>query len=162
MYNTPGKLGKLETEEEEVTFLSAIVKLWKAIFDYKNEATGREFWYIAEFHAVLGFIAFYFFSKSFDMISAKGADFMRGKLLLYFGLVIVFYLIASFIPWTALTVRRMNAVGKKGLLLFPVLLLFVAGIIVLFGCVGSVNAALNAVGTNAADSVSTLFFFGVS
>ena len=132
--------------DEEVTFLGAIVALWKKIFDYKSAATGREFWYIAEFHAVIGFISFYFFSKSFDMISAGGSDYMSGKLLLYFGLVFVFYLIASFIPWTALVVRRMNAIGKKGILLFLVLLCFVFGLIVLFGCVGSVNAALNTVG----------------
>lgn len=119
-------------EEKEVSFLEAIVLLWRNTFNYKDKAVGREFWYIVEFNLVLGFIDFYIFSKAFNMYSTDGAGSYNGTILEYIGWVIVFYLAASVVPQLSLIVRRIHTVGKRGILMYVLLAIGVGLLVILF------------------------------
>lgn len=119
--------------DEDVSFIQAIVLQWKKIFDYKSVAARREFWYVIEFNITLGFISFFMFSKSYDLFVDAQVDNSVGRLVLYLGMLVLIYLVFAQIPLASLIVRRINRDGKYGLfawivvgIVFIVLLFMVA------------------------------------
>lgn len=104
--------------EEKITFFGALGRMWARIFNYKDTATRKEYWFPVIFHvlvmaAACGLMwASYYFEQG-SLYYCLGAFALLG------------YLVFSVLPWLSLTIRRLRDAGKSG---WWTLLIFIVGV----------------------------------
>ena len=127
----------------KVNFFTAQLKLWAGIFNYKGKSTPKEYWFAFIFHVIFGFIGFINILSSFLFLLFANASAsyntreiaMAGHYItLVIGALIMLYVMLSFIPWIALTVRRLRDAGKSGWWTLLLLFFGFGQIILLFLC----------------------------
>ena len=99
--------------KRETSFSSSYSAFWKKIFDYKGTSSLREYWQPVGLHIGLCVLAVIFY-----VLSRNESEWFR----IPFWILTV-YLVISFVPFVALTVRRLRDTGMSGL--WALLLLFV-------------------------------------
>lgn len=127
----------------KVNFFTAQLKLWAGIFNYKGKSTPKEYWFAFIFHVILGFIGFInilssllflLFANAFASYNTREIAMAGHYITLVIGALILLYVMLSFIPWIALTVRRLRDAGKSGWWTLLLLFLGLGQIILLFLC----------------------------
>lgn len=124
--------------EEKITFFGALGRMWGRIFNYKDTATRKEYWFPFIFHFIIAALAAGLMFLSLTMESGN----------LYYCLgafALLGYLCFSVIPWISLTVRRLRDAGKSGWWTLLILVIGVGSLILLLLCT-SASAFYNAKG----------------
>ncbi len=94
-------------------FASSYISFWKRALEYKGLSTLREYWQPVGLNIGLAALAVFFY-----VLSLNGSGWAKIPFW-----VLTAYLIVSFVPFVALTVRRLRDTGMSGL--WALLLLFV-------------------------------------
>lgn len=127
----------------KVNFFTAQLKLWTGIFNYKGTSTPKEYWFAFIFHVILGFLGFLnlsasavwvLFANASPSYNTRDLAMKAHYVFLVIGAIILLYVMLSFIPWIALTVRRLRDAGKSGWWTLLLLFFGFGQIILLFLC----------------------------
>lgn len=126
--------------EEKITFFGALGRMWGRIFNYKDTASRREYWFPFIFHFIIAALAAGLMYLSFVVES--------GNLLFCLGaFALLGYLCFSVIPWISLTVRRLRDAGKSGWWTLLILVVGIGALILMLLCT-SASAIYNSTGNN--------------
>ena len=121
--------------ESKITFFGALGRMWGRIFNYKDTASRKEYWFPFIFHFIIACLAAGLLYLSFEMESGN----------LYYCLgafALMGYLCFSVIPWISLTVRRLRDAGKSGWWTLLVLVVGIGALILMLLCTAA-SAAYN-------------------
>lgn len=123
-----------EQRKDETGFFSAYGRMWKKGLNFKDTATPREYWFpvivnvlLSGLILLIGTIAYEEYSVPLEIVTW----------------VLFLYLIVSTVPFAALTVRRLRAVGRKGWWTVLLLLAGVGALVLLFLCLDSAASGYN-------------------
>ena len=107
--------------------INAIKNFFKGYVDFSGRSTRADYWWIWLANIILS-IPLY--SAYFNVISSEGSE---GAFLALGGLAIIYMIfgLALFLPWLALTVRRLRDAGFHWALIFVAFVPFVGSIALL-------------------------------
>ena len=107
--------------------INAIQNFFKGYVDFSGRSTRADYWWIWVANIILS-IPLY--SAYFNVISSEGSE---GAFLALSGLAIIYMIfgLALFLPWLALTVRRLRDAGFHWALIFVAFVPFVGSIALL-------------------------------
>jgi uncharacterized membrane protein YhaH (DUF805 family) len=91
---------------------------------FSGRARRSEFWYFALFNLIFAILAMV-------LDNVLGTTFNRGGFEMPYGYIYLLYVLATFIPALAVTVRRLHDVGKSGWMYLIILIPIIGGIWVL-------------------------------
>lgn len=124
---------------EKITFFGALGRMWGRIFNYKDTASRKEYWFPFIFHFIIAVLAAGLMYLSLTMESGN----------LYYCLgafALLGYLSFSVIPWISLTVRRLRDTGKSGWWTLLILVVGIGSLILMLLCT-SASAIYNTGGS---------------
>ncbi|MBR3040010.1 MAG: DUF805 domain-containing protein [Lachnospiraceae bacterium] len=127
--------------EEKITFFGALGRMWARIFNYKDTATRKEYWFPVIFHVLICGIAC-------GLMILSNMDYMGYGFYFCLGaFAFLGYLVFSILPWLALTVRRLRDAGKSGWWTLLILIVGVGLIILMVICTSASALSLKSQGS---------------
>jgi len=89
------------------------LKVLKEYVNFSGRARRKEFWMFALFHTIFIFMLYFllFYSFGFDLNNDSNPN-PSGVIII--GLLILVYILGTFLPSLAVTVRRLHDTGKSG------------------------------------------------